>query len=61
MLYLHQKKSERSYFGGRISVAREIVTGHAHAVRYVPLPEAKGVEWKGENHSMAWTGGLVDE
>ena len=64
MIYLHNTKSERSYFGGRIKSARCVVTDDAHPVRFIfrfkPLSEARDVRWNGAKHNMAWTSGVVD-
>ncbi|PTL79835.1 hypothetical protein [Vitiosangium sp. GDMCC 1.1324] len=65
MIYLHNTKSERSYFGGRIKMARPVVTDDARSVRFVfriePLQEAREVRWTGADHGMAWTSGVVED
>ncbi len=65
MVYLHETKSERSYFGGRIETFREVDTDMAHARRIVfkfrSTADAKGVRWRGASHNMAWTSGVVED
>jgi hypothetical protein len=64
MLYLHQTKAERSYFGGRVESFREVDVDAAHKRRIVfrlrSMREAKGVPWSGPDHPMAWTSGVLD-
>jgi hypothetical protein len=65
MIFLHNAKSDRSYYGGRIKSARAITTEDARSVRYVfrfePLAEAKGIRWRGASHSMAHSSGVVED
>jgi len=65
MIYLHQAKAQPSYVGGRIESYREIHTDLAHSRRiiftFTSTADGKGVRWKGAEHSMAWTGGVVDD
>ncbi len=64
MIYLHQKKATPSYFGGLIKSARVLTSQDARSIRYifrfVPMTEAKEVRWKGNDHAMAWTGGVIE-
>ncbi len=64
MLYLHEKKADKSYFGGKIESYRVVETGEAHSRRVIftvtSLREAKDVSWRGTGHGMAWTSGVVD-
>jgi hypothetical protein len=64
-LYLHERKSEASAFGGKI-LEFEVVQREelAHAKRVVLRLEvhgdAKDQKWRGNTHNMAWTGGVVE-
>ncbi len=64
MVFLHETKAKPSYFGGRVESFREVETDMPHARRVVfrltSLKEGKGVNWRGANHGMAWTSGVVD-
>ncbi len=64
MLFLHETKDKRSYFGGRIEGFRVVETEEAHARRVVfrltSLKEGKGVKWRGASHGRAWTSGVVE-
>ncbi|RKG85649.1 hypothetical protein D7V88_19535 [Corallococcus terminator] len=63
MIYLHETKSKRSYFGGKINSFRTLVIDAPRPNRIVfrltPLREGKGVEWKGAGHGMASKSGVV--
>jgi len=64
MIFLHQTKSQRSYAGGRIESYRVVETNRAHSRRiifkFTSASEGKDVRWKGADHPMAWTGGVVE-
>jgi hypothetical protein len=51
--------------GGRIESYREVQTDLAHSRRiiftFTSTADGKGVRWKGAEHSMAWTGGVVED
>ncbi|MGB8279050.1 MAG: hypothetical protein WCF20_14395 [Methylovirgula sp.] len=62
-LYLHEKKSDPSYFGG-------VTSGHRLASHDEPSPghvvltiiagdDCKNVAWEGDKHPMAWMGGIL--
>ncbi|QXX73219.1 hypothetical protein [Methylovirgula sp. HY1] len=62
-LYLHQKKSEPSYFGGTISGHRlaapeEPSPGHV-VLTVVAREDCKNIAWEGDQHPMAWMGGIL--
>ena len=65
VIYLHKKKAEASYFGGRVEGFTLIDTDRKHSRRVVftlrSLAEGKGVRWRGASHGRAWTGGLVED
>ena len=65
MIYLHQTKAALSYFGGKITSYRMTETDNLHRRRIVftftSMPEAKGVKWRGTNHSRAWTSGVIED
>ena len=63
-IYLHSAKAEGAYFGGRIVEPFFVVqTTHAHELRiafvFDALPSCRGIRWRGANHAMAWTSGVV--
>lgn len=65
LIFLHETKAERSYFGGRIEGFREIETDNARSRRVVfrftsSVTEGKGREWQGDDSPRAWTSGVVD-
>jgi hypothetical protein len=64
MLYLDPTKAARSTFGG-------IVLGHRReeeieqyrglvVFKFQATNDARGVVWRGADHSMAWIGGVID-
>ena len=65
-LYLHETKKSPSYYGGQISDFKvENRSGVAHTARigliFKPdLRLCKGRIWRGQDHTRAWTGGLVE-
>jgi hypothetical protein len=65
MLYLHQSKGERSYFGGRLTSFREVETEQARSTRIVFAftfdEKGRGSAWQGTKHGMAVKGGVVNE
>jgi hypothetical protein len=65
MMYLHETKADKSYFGGRIESFSVVETDEAHSHRVVftvtSLREGKGVRWRGTAHAMAWTSGVVED
>jgi hypothetical protein len=65
MIYLHQKKSDRSYFGGRIDGFQEVETNLAHGGRIVFAftfsGEARDARWRGGDHPRAWSSGVVND
>ncbi|NNC19691.1 hypothetical protein HJC22_28635 [Corallococcus exiguus] len=65
MIYLHNTKSERSYFGGKIKSARPVRTNDRIpdriVFRFVPLSEARGIRWRGIDHINAHQSGVVED
>lgn len=64
-LFLHEAKPKRSYFGGEVvGYYRVEDAGVAHEDRVVfrlrSRLDCKEVKWKGADHAMAWTSGVVD-
>ncbi len=63
-LYLHQKKSEPSYFGGVIAGFRLAADGEPYPGKIVFTVKAqddcKDIPWEGDKHPMAWMGGILD-
>jgi hypothetical protein len=65
MMYLHEKKADKSYFGGRIESYRVVETDNARSRRVIftvtSMREGKDVGWRGTAHGMAWTSGVVED
>jgi len=63
-IYLHQKKSEPSYFGGTISGFRLSTDAEPYPGKIVfkvtPRDDCKNIPWEGDKHPMAWMGGILD-
>ena len=63
MIYLHQTKGTRSYFGGRVESFREIDTDRAHGRRIIfkfSFTEAgRGTEWRGSSKPRAHSSGII--
>lgn len=65
MIYLHETKTEPSYFGGRVLEWRPATeadtTDHAGDIIFTieATLDAKGKSWRGQDHAMAWTSGLI--
>lgn len=64
MLYLHEKKSEASYFGGIIESFRKAGTNTPNPGRMIltfrPTKDMRGETWRGRNDPMVWIGGVID-
>jgi hypothetical protein len=64
-IYLHPiSKSERSEFGGLVidvHPAKRVgtATEEGYAFIFEAKPEGRGQHWRGRDHAMAWTGGIV--
>jgi hypothetical protein len=65
MLYLHQSKGVRSYFGGRISSFKEVETEGARSTKvvfgFVFEERGRDAPWLGAKAAMAVKGGVVNE
>lgn len=65
MLYLHQTKGDRSYFGGRISAFKGVETDRPRGARIVFAftfdEKARGASWQGAKLAMAVKSGVVNE
>jgi hypothetical protein len=63
MLYFHETKARRSYFGGKVLSAR-VVENREKERRMVftfkYLPEGRDVAWRGEGRATAWTSGVKE-
>lgn len=63
-LYLHKKKSERSYFGGTISGYRVADGNEPYPGKIVFIvteqTDCKDAAWEGDKHPMAWMGGILE-
>jgi len=62
-LYLHEKKSMPSYFGGQICGHRlagpdEPSPGQV-VLRVIARDDCKNIAWEGDSHPMAWMGGIL--
>lgn len=63
-IYLHEKKTEPSAFGGWVVAVEPGVWEHAPdqervAIMFQAAREAQGQPWRGTDYSMAYTSGLV--
>lgn len=63
LLFLHEKKSQPSYFGGvivghRLAGAEEPSPGHV-VLKIAPKNDCKDIAWEGDTHPMAWMGGIL--
>ncbi len=64
MLYLHQTKAERSYFGGqvlryRVAGPDEVMPGRI-VFTALSQQEGKDMAWEGASHGMAWDSGHLE-
>jgi hypothetical protein len=65
-VYLHPKKTAASEFGGRVLrfEAGQTWEGKSHENRIAffvqSYTEARGRRWRGADHALAWTGGVVE-
>lgn len=62
-LYLHEKKSLPSYFGGlilgyRLAAEDEPSPGQV-VLKLRALEDCRNVAWEGDTHPMAWMGGIL--
>ncbi len=66
-VYLHQTKSQPSYFGGSVIGAERLPAGAGELDRYALTVqsdlEGRGVHWdeRGKSHGMAWSSGVVSD
>lgn len=63
-IYLHQTKTEPSALGGQIVAVESGIWENAAkqdrvAIIFQAAREAQGQEWRGSDHSMAYTSGLI--
>ncbi|HEY3451544.1 MAG TPA: hypothetical protein VGK67_34620 [Myxococcales bacterium] len=62
-LFLHEKKTKPSYFGGLITQFRVVEADRAHPRRVIFTlssdTAAKGKAWEGDRKPRAWTGGIL--
>ncbi len=63
LIHFHNKKSDPSYFGGRVERYKLVETDRAHKQRIVftitSLKECKGVKWNGRSDVNAWCSGVL--
>ncbi len=64
-IYLHSAKAMKSEFGGAVLAVESVSWGEAlaqtrYAIRFEARKEGRDRPWRGSNHGMAWTGGVVD-
>ncbi|MDP6806079.1 MAG: hypothetical protein QF902_12250 [Rhodospirillales bacterium] len=64
MIYLHETKASRSYFGGVAKSYREADAESPHPRRLIftfqPTQDGRGKSWRGRDDSMAWVGGVIE-
>ena len=63
-VYFHTTKNDKSYFGGVVTKYEVMGIDAAHSKRIkiflTATKEAKGIDWNGKEHIMAWYSGLVE-
>lgn len=65
MIYLHDSKAKPSRYGGEVVAVRPTkAVGVAREDRvefiFKATLEGKNQEWRGADHDMAWTSGIID-
>ena len=64
-IFFHKTKGAKSFFGGIISAFEEIDRqdlAHPERIKFTftATLEAKDQTWRGTDHTMAWTSGIID-
>jgi hypothetical protein len=64
-IFFHTAKSEKSFFGGTISAFEELYRDdlvRKERIRFTLTStlESKNQPWRGMDHSMAWTSGIIN-
>ena len=64
-ILFHQTKAEKSFFGGTITGYEEInrddlARQERIKFTFTATLEAKNQPWRGHDHSMAWTSGIIE-
>ena len=64
-ILFHQTKAEKSYLGGTITGYEEInrddlARQERIKFTFTATLEAKNQPWRGHDHSMAWTSGIIE-
>ena len=65
-IFLHEEKSKPSTIGGTVTDVFEVSLDENDpaskkdriAFKFEPKLEMKGSKWRGDNHAMAWSGGI---
>lgn len=65
MIFLHKEKSKKSTFGGKVLDVREVEYIEGKRTQRVEfkiksMVEGRDVKWEGKDHSMAYSGGIID-
>ena len=65
-IYLHETKTEPAYFGGEVRDVEQVEdTESSRSLRVAFVFEAsnnaKGIQWRGAAHGMAWSSGICEE
>ena len=63
-ILFHRAKAEKSFFGGKITAFEEInredlAREERIKFTFTATLEAKNQSWRGSDHSMAWTSGII--
>lgn len=65
MLFLHEAKAARSYFGGIVENFRQAGTEWQQPERLVftfrAARDGRGQRWHGRDDPMAWVSGVIDD
>jgi hypothetical protein len=64
-IFFHRTKAAKSFFGGIIGAFEEIDRqdlAHPERIRFTftSTKEARNQRWRGSDHSMAWTSGIIE-
>ena len=65
LIYFHQSKGEKSYFGGEVTAFEVLYRedlAHQQRIKFTltSRAECRNHPWRGSDHLMAWTSGLIE-
>lgn len=64
-ILFHRAKAERSFFGGKVTAYEEIdrqdlARTERIKFTFISTEETRNQPWRGSDHSMAWTSGIIE-